>query len=568
MTSSPIVPDSQNSQMSAGHESGDYDVVIVGAGFAGLYMLHRIRELGLRGCVIEAGGDVGGTWYWNRYPGARVDVESIDYCYGFTEDLMREWKWSERFCGQAEVLSYLDFVAKRFDLHRDIKFSSKVTAAHFVEDSTRWRVLTDQGDEFVARFCVMATGPLSLTYTPPFSGAEKFQGEKYHTGRWPHSPVDFTGKRVAVIGTGSSGIQVIPEIARTAEHVTVLQRTPNFSLPAQNHALGDDALQHDTGRYLEWKNRGRYTPMGNVLHMPAVGPSVKGAPPEEVEAELESRWQFGGTTLLACYRDVLTDHESNEIVCEFVRSKIRQIVTDPDVAELLSPRGYPIGSKRICVDTGYYATYNRDNVSLIDVRSTPITGITETGVATEAGDWEVDVIVFATGYDAMSGPMLNIDIRGRDGWSLRDEWADGPAMYLGLAVAGFPNLFGTTGPGSPSVRVNMASAVEQHVEWITECLRYMESNGLATIEAEADAQAAWTSHVAELADATVFAQADSWYLGANIPGKPRVFMPYVGGLDRFRQRCDEVAAAGYEGFVLRALDGETRDLVAVPKEGR
>jgi cyclohexanone monooxygenase len=525
-----------------------YDVVVVGAGLAGLYMLHAVRKLGLSAKLIEAGDGVGGTWYWNRYPGARVDVESIDYCYGFSEELLSEWRWTEKFATQPEVLSYLEFVARRLELLRDISFSRRVAAAHFVDSAARWHIATDHGDVYSAKYYIMATGALSLSYVPPFAGLDTFTGPWYHTGRWPHDGVDFAGKRVAVIGTGSSGIQAIPKIAETAEHVTVLQRTANFSLPAQNRPLGEESVQHDVARHIAWKQEGRRSFMGAVVTPPRFGPSAKAADPEELERELELRWQHGGTCLLAAYGDTLYDAESNDLVSDFIRRKIYGIVEDPAVAALLAPSDHPVGTKRICVDTDYYATYNRPNVTLVDVSAAPITGLSETGVMTTAGDYDVDVVVFATGYDAMSGPLLNVDIRGRDGVRLRDAWDSGPAMYLGLAVAGFPNMFGISGPGSPSVRANMATAIEHHVEWITDCLAFMEKSDLQTIEADTEAQAKWVAHVAELADRSLFGSVASWYDGGNIVGKPRVFMPYLGGFDAYSDRCEEVANGPYKGF--------------------
>jgi cyclohexanone monooxygenase len=546
--------DASNQQVRLSHvedgiaDEDRYDVVIVGAGFAGLYMLHSVRNIGLSAKLIEAGDGVGGTWYWNRYPGARVDVESIDYCYGFSEEILSAWRWSERFATQPEVLSYLEFVANRLDLLRDIGFGKKVTAAHFVDSSARWNIATDCGDVYSAKYYIMATGALSLSYIPPFSGLETFGGAWYHTGRWPHHPVEFAGKHVGVIGTGSSGIQAIPKIAETAKQVTVFQRTANFSLPAQNRPLGEESVQADVSAHIAWKKEGRRSFMGAVVTPPRFGPSAKAAAAEELEHQLELRWQHGGTCLLAAYGDTLFDAESNDLVSDFIRRKIHSIVDDPAVADLLSPSDHPVGTKRICVDTEYFATYNRPNVTLVDVSATPIVGFNETGVMTAAGEYEIDIVVFATGYDAMSGPLLNVDIRGRAGLRLRDAWESGPAMYLGLAVAGFPNMFGISGPGSPSVRANMATAIEQHVEWITDCLSFMEKNDLETIEAETEAQVSWVAHVAEVADKTLFGSVASWYDGGNIAGKPRVFMPYLGGFDKYCDRCEEVASGPYQGF--------------------
>jgi cyclohexanone monooxygenase len=541
------------------------DVVIVGAGFAGLYMLHRVRELGLSVRVLEAGDGIGGTWFWNRYPGARCDVESVDYSYGFSAELLDRWRWSERFATQPEILDYLEFVATELDLYRDIELSTMVVAAHYLDESQTWRITTDRGNEYAARFCIMATGCLSLSYVPPFTGLEEFRGEWYHTGRWPRDDVDFSGKRVAVIGTGSSGIQAIPEIARAAKQLYVFQRTPNFTLPARNRPLGADSIQTRTADYIEWKRQGRNTAGGAMPMLLPVGDSVRDALPHEREREFETRWEYGGTSMLGSYKDIMSDQESNTAVADFIRRKIRDIVHDPRVAEMLEPTDHHVGAKRICVDTDYFETFNRENVALVDVRTSPIVGMTADGISTGEDHYSVDVIVFATGYDAMTGPMLNIDLRGRSGLRLRDEWSAGPVMYLGLAVAGFPNLFAITGPGSPSVRANMATAIEQHVEWIADCLAFLEAHSMATIEADRAAQSAWVAHVADVANQTFFASANSWYLGANISGKPRVFMPYLGGFDVYSRTCQQVADDGYEGFVLRTSDEQAeRDAEARP----
>jgi cyclohexanone monooxygenase len=526
------------------------DAVIVGAGFAGMYMLHRLRQLGFRSRVFEAGSGVGGTWYWNRYPGARCDVESLEYQYSFSDDLQREWTWTERYAGQAEILDYCNHVADKFELRRDIQFNTRVTAAHFDESTNRWRVAADQGDVVEAPFLIAATGCLSASKLPEIPGIESFQGDWYHTGRWPHEGVDFTGKRVAVIGTGSSGIQSIPLIARQAEHLVVFQRTPNFSLPALNCELSTDQIEDTRARFQELRALARRSPSG----IPTVvnEQSVLEVEEEERRAMFEERWGQGGFRLIGAYIDLLRTNEANEQVAEFVRAKIAEVVKDPAVAETLQPDDHPLGTKRICIDTGYFETYNRPNVSLVNIRETPIDAIVPEGVRTGDRVHAVDSIVFATGFDAMTGALLAMDIRGRDGLPLGEAWGEGPKTYLGIGVVGFPNLFTITGPGSPSVLSNMIVSIEQHVEWIGDCMGYMREHDTATIEATQPAQDAWVQHVNELAAMTLYPQANSWYLGANVPGKPRVFMPYVGGVGVYAEKCADVAAKGYEGFTLLA----------------
>jgi cyclohexanone monooxygenase len=526
-----------------------YDAIIVGAGFAGLYMLHRLRGLGLHARVIEAADGVGGTWYWNRYPGARCDIESLEYQYGFDDDLAREWKWTERYASQPEILRYIEWVADRLDLRRDVQFQTRVTAAHFDEANGRWMVETDHGDRFSAAFCIMATGCLSSPRHPGFKGLESFQGDWYHTGYWPHEGVDFTGKRVGVIGTGSSGIQSIPLIARQAKQLTVFQRTPNFSIPAHNGPIDPEAEKRMTEHYTEVRQRARASTAGVVSRAPSEKSALQ-VTPEEREREYQERWEYGGLGMGGAFIDLVITREANETAAEFVRNKIRSIVKDPATAELLCPKDYPFATKRLCVDTDYFETFNRDNVTLVDLRASPIEEITRRGLRTADAEYEFDALVFATGFDAMTGALLAIDIKGREGTRLADAWAAGPRTYLGLQVAGFPNLFTITGPGSPSVLSNMIVSIEQHVDWIAGCIEYMLERGVGTIEPTLEAQDAWVQHVNDVASLTLFPQANSWYMGANIPGKPRVFMPYIGGLGTYVQKCDDVAAKGYEGFAL------------------
>jgi len=530
--------------------TANIDAVVVGAGLAGLYMLYRLRGLGLSARVYEAGKDVGGTWYWNRYPGARCDVDSMEYSYSFSEELQQEWHWTERYASQPEILRYINHVADRFDLRRDIQFETRVTMATFDEATSRWTVQTDRGERTSAQFCIMATGCLSTAQEPQFPGLETFAGPWYHTGRWPHEGVDFTGQRVGVVGTGSSAIQSIPIIAQQAQHLYVFQRTPNFSIPAQNAPLDPEFERRWKAQYSELRRQERESRGGFIAERPDL--SALEVSPEEREREYEARWGRGGFGLTGAYRDLLISRDANETAAEFVRAKIRATVRDAAVAEALSPTDYPIGTKRLCLDTGYYETYNRDNVTLVDIRKAPIITFTPGGLRTQHAEYELDSVVFAIGFDAMTGPLLGVDIRGRGGNSLREKWAAGPSTYLGLAIAGFPNLFTITGPGSPSVLSNMIVSIEQHAEWIADCIAHLRARGFDTIEPTEAAEAAWVAHVNELGNATLYPAANSWYMGANIPGKPRVFMPYIGGVGRYRAKCDDVAAKGYEGFTLSA----------------
>jgi len=533
------------------------DVVIVGAGFGGMYMLHRLRGLGLSAVVVESAADVGGTWYWNRYPGARCDVESMQYSYSFSDELQQDWQWSEVFAGQPEILRYARYVADRLDLRRDIRFETRVTEATFDEAAHRWTVRTDRGDVVSARYCVMATGCLSTARMPDFPGLASFRGKTYHTGHWPHEGVDFTGLRVGVIGTGSSAIQAIPVIATQAAHVTVFQRTPNFSIPSRNGPMPEVYERSWKQRYAQQRNEARHSRNG-ILANPNDASAVE-TPDQERLAVYEERWAVGGTSFMAAFNDLIFDRAANDTAAEFVRDKIRAMVKDPAKAELLAPKDHPIGTKRICVDTDYYTTYNRENVSLINVRGTPIETIMPDGVRAGETDYHLDALVFATGFDAMTGALTRIGITGRGGQTLAAKWEAGPRTYLGIMSAGFPNLFMITGPGSPSVLSNMMVSIEQHVDWIADCLRHLTSNQLDCIEPSQAAEDAWVDHVNQVADTTLYPAAASWYMGANIPGKPRVFMPYIGGVGAYRQTCDEIATNGYQGF---QLDGSTRSALA------
>lgn len=529
-------------------ECNSLDVIIVGAGFAGLYALHRMREAGFRAKVVEAGGDVGGTWYWNRYPGARCDVESMSYSYSFDEGLQQDWCWSKRYAEQPEILTYANHVADRFDLRRDIVFDMRVSAAHFDEAASTWKIETESGEIYIARFCVMATGSLSTPKLPNIEGMQSFNGDIYHTASWPHDKVDFAGKRVGLIGTGATGMQAAPIIASQAEHLTVYQRTANFSVPAWNRNLTDDEVKEWKANYAHWRQKERSTHTG--FHNEGGHPRATKLSPEERLETLEAGWRQGGLLMWNVFSDLMTDRTANDVTAEFIRSKIREIVKDPKTAELLCPCTHPVGSKRLCVDSGYYETFNRDNVSLIDISTAPIEAVTENGLIHSGDEHRLDTLVFATGFDAMTGTLLRMDVRGRNGACLQDKWNEGPQSFLGLAISGFPNLFTITGPGSPSVLSHVLMAIEQHVDWIVDCLCHMRETGCGQIEALADAEADWGAHVQEVADGTFFREANSWYMGANVEGKPKVFMPYTGGAHKYRAHCDEVAAAGYAGFKL------------------
>ena len=531
----------------AGPES--HDVVVVGAGFAGMYMLHRLRGLGVSARVYEQGGDVGGTWYWNRYPGARCDVESMQYSYSFSNELQQEWNWSERYAPQPEILKYANHVADRFNLRPDIQLNTRVERAVFDESTNIWSVTTSDGKTVTVKYVVLATGCLSNARTPDINGLKDFKGKVYHTGHWPHEPVDFSGLRVGVIGTGSSAIQSVPVIGEQASHLTVFQRTANFSIPARNAALTGEERQAWKADYPELRRKAREeTRNGIVQEMPDRGALEDGE--NERLAKYESRWARGGVTFMAAYNNLALDKAANDTAADFVREKIAEIVKDPHTAKLLQPNNHPIGSKRICVDSEYFATFNRPNVTLVDIKSNPIEEILPSAVRTGAGDYEIDALVLATGFDAMTGSVARIDISGRDGQTLNQKWAEGPKTYLGLMSAGFPNLFIITGPGSPSVLSNMIVSIEQHVDWIAGCVAWMRDRDLDTMEANRQAEDDWVAHVNEVAHGTLYPQANSWYMGANIPGKPRIFMPYIGGVGTYRQICNDVAAKGYEGFTI------------------
>lgn len=523
------------------------DALVIGAGFGGMYALYKLRQLGFTVRGFERGAGFGGTWYWNRYPGARCDIESVSYQFAFEPELARNWEWTERYAQQPEIERYAQYVADSLDLAKDFEFSTSIVAAAFDETAQRWRVETDGGDVVWAQFIVSATGCLSTRNTPDFPGLETFEGETYHTGSWPKEGVDLTGKRVAVIGTGSSGVQSIPKIAEEADHLYVFQRTAQYSVPAGQSTLDPAKQQRRRDEIVQWREAA-FKSFGGLPDMVRSTRSVMEDSDDELRRKYDERWGIGGALdFLTVHSDVGLNEEANARVSEYVREKIRAIVKDPETAELLCPK-IPIGIKRFLVDTNYFDTYNRDNVTLVDVHDRPIERITTKGIVANGVEYELDVIVFATGFDAMTGPLLQIDIQGREGISLRDTWKDGPRTLLGFQVAGFPNLFMVSGPLSPSVLSVMTIGIEQQVDWIADCLVYMRDRDLATIEADTDAQNEWVDHTQDLVRGTMRMKVDSWYLGANIPGKPRVFMVYTGGFGVYTARCNEAAANGYTGF--------------------
>ncbi len=536
------------SEQASNVNADNVDAVVVGAGFGGLYALHKFREQGLSVRVFEAAPEVGGTWYFNRYPGARCDVESLDYCYSFSDELQQEWTWTEKYATQGEILKYIKWVADKLDLRSGITFNTRVTSAHLDEDTLRWTVTTDTGEVVNARFVVMATGPLSAPLTPNIPGLDSFAGETYHTAHWPHEEVDFTGKRVAVIGTGSSGIQSIPIIAEQASQLYVFQRTPNYSVPAGNRPLTPEEIAEAKATYAERRQKS-WRSGGGSPHVPHPKLTMECTPEERREA-FEKRWQLGGVLFSKTFSDQMIDPEANEEARKFYEEKIRAIIDDPEVADLLIPNDHPIGTKRICTDTNYFQTFNRPNVKLISVRQTPITAIDATGIQTTDAHYDVDVLVLATGFDAMTGALNKIDIRGRGGEKLADDWANGPRTYLGLGIDGFPNLFLVSGPGAPAVLANMVLHAEANINWISDAIAYLDEHGYAAIEPTTDAVDNWGAECTRRADATLFPKANSWYMGANVPGKPRGFMLFIGGFATYLDICAEVAGAGYKGFQL------------------
>ena len=529
-------------------QSRHFDVVVVGAGFAGLYMLYRLRECGFNPLVLERADGVGGTWYWNRYPGARCDVESLEYSYSFSDELQQEWEWSERYASQPEILKYANHVADRFNLREDIEFETTVMSARFDENSSQWHLKTDHEDDLLCNALVMATGCLSSTNHPEIDGVTDFQGEVYHTGQWPHEPVDLKGKRVGIIGTGSSAIQAIPHIAEAASELVVFQRTPNFSVPARNRSADPEEVAQVKADYTNFRALNRQAIAAIRGTMPARDQSVLDASEDERVKEFNKRWAHGGFAFMGAFNDLGISKDANNIAAEFVRDRIREVVKDPEIAETLAPES-TLGCKRLCLDTEYYETYNLAHVSLVDINQSPIERLTQEGIQTSEQFYEFDVVIFATGFDAMTGTLLRIDIQGKNGQTLVDKWSEGPKTYLGLTTANFPNFFMISGPGSPSVLTNMIVSIEQHVDWIADCLSYMRDHEVSQINAQQNAEEEWVQYVNAIADMTLYPTCNSWYLGANIPGKPRVFMPHVG-FPNYVQRCEEVVQNNYRGFEL------------------
>ena len=522
-----------------------FDSVVVGAGFAGLYAVYRLKGLGLSVRAFEEGAGLGGTWFWNRYPGARCDTESLQYSYQFSDELQQDWEWSERYATQPEIERYLNHVADRFDLRENIELGTRVDSILYDSQVGRWIVTKADGARMQANFVVMATGCLSSPASPKIEGLGDFTGPTYHTARWPDREIDFGGQRVGVLGTGSSAMQIIPIVAQRAEHLTVFQRTANYAVPAWNGKLDPQYLSWFKANYVENRRKAKKLVSGFLCYYdPRSALKISEA---EREREYEKRWREGGIGYLGAFADITTDAEANSTAADYVHRKIRETVNDPAVAELLIPNSV-IGCKRLCCHASYYATFNRDNVSLIDVKTDPIERITPTGVVVAGKEHELDALILATGFDAMTGALNKIDIRGLNGLRLRDKWAEGPRAYLGVASAGFPNLFTVTGPGSPSVLTNMIPTIEQHVDFIAGCIAHMRANGYEAIDVEAAAENEWVNFNDDLAHRTLRYDCASWYLGSNIPGKKRVFMPFVGGLPAFIEKCEAIVAAGYDGF--------------------
>ncbi len=528
-----------------------YDVIIVGAGFAGLYALYKLRKLNLSARIYERGGGLGGTWYWNRYPGARCDLESLEYSYSFSEELQQEWDWSDRYGTQPEILEYANFVAKRFDLIKDIQFNTQITALKFSPDQSQWTISSSKDDDIKASIIILATGNLSIPQLPNIPGIKDFKGRCFHTGDWPHETVNFNKRRVGIIGTGSSGVQAIPIIAQQAAHLSVFQRTANFSIPAHHGPLDPKLRESHKRQYSKYRKDAYSSPIGISKYQRPIKSTFEVSEKERQEI-YEAAWKHGGQAILFTFTDFLTNQKANKEAANFVRGKIRKVVEDPITAEILCPDDHPIGSKRLCLDTNYFETYNRKNVSLINIKSKPISKITSTSVVIEDKEHLIDDLVLATGFNAMTGAIKDIDIINGQGGSLSETWAKGPATYLGLMVATFPNLFLITGPQSPGVKSQMILSIEQHVNMISRIIAKMKKRNLATVTPSTEAQDEWVDHVAEVANATLAPEANSWYSGDNIPGKPRVFMPYVAGVDKYHQICEKIIKNSYQGFNFNA----------------
>jgi cation diffusion facilitator CzcD-associated flavoprotein CzcO len=528
------------------------DVIVVGAGFAGMYATYKFRQMGKSVVGIEAGGDVGGVWYWNRYPGARCDLMSVDYSYGFSEEIEQEWTWSEQFAAQPEILAYANFVADKLDLRRSYLFNTRVTSAIWDGNAKVWRATTDRGQILEAPYCVMATGPLSVAKDPDIPGIERFKGRLLRAQKWPHEPVSFEGKRVGVIGTGSTGIQIVQTVGREAGEFFVFQRTPSFTLPMRNHVLEPDYIDEMKRHYRAMREAMRNNPTGGTR--PATSRPFFSLPPSQRRQVMEQAWVNGGHTFLGSFADLLTNEEANDQVADFVRDKIGEIVKDPKIAEALKPRGYPIFARRACLDTEYYETYNLPNVRLVDVKADPIVEITEKGIRTESCETELDILIFATGYDALTGALLAFDVVGRDGYTLKQKWNSGARSYLGIMMEGFPNLFAPSGPNGPAALANLITIAEHDVDWIAEMIEYMEANGLTTVEPTAQAEEGWMSLVAKLAEKSLIRKANTWWVGANVKGKPQGLTMFIGGFHKYREHCANVVRNGYADFVFQHLE--------------
>lgn len=537
------------------------DVIIVGAGFAGMYMLHRLRQAGFPVRCFEAGSGPGGTWYWNRYPGARCDIHSLAYSYSFSKELEQEWEWSELYAAQPEIERYANHVADRFDLRRSIQFNTRVESCTFDDAKHTWTVTTDKGETARARYLIMATGGYSVPAKPQLPGLERFQGEAYFTNQWPQHDVDYTGKRVGIIGTGSSGVQTATAVAaEKIKHLTIFQRTANFIVPGWNRAADPDYTREFKAGYdafraeAKWTGNGTLFPKVKSLGTLTSGP-IADLDGEALKQRLEELWQTGGLYFFGGVSDLMTSEVANNHVSDFFRQKIRERVRDPKLAELLMPRGFFIGERRIISENGYLEIFDRSDVSLVDVKSDPIQEITATAVKTRDSEYPLDILILATGFDSGTGAMLQMDLRGKRGQSFKDKWADGPLTYLGLMANGFPNMFMLAQPGSPSIRSQVLVSIEQHVDWVFDFLEHARAKRVVEIEASQAAEDAWTTHASEVAMKSLFARAETQYVGANIPGKPRVYLAYLGGVGVYRKTCDTIRENDYEGFILKTESG-------------
>ena len=535
-----------------GDETEHHEVIVIGAGFGGIYAVYRFRNQGLDVLCLEAAPDVGGVWYHNAYPGARCDLQSIDYSYSFSEELQQEWNWTQRYSPQPEILAYLRHVTDRFDLRRDMRFNTRVTGMARDDERNLWTLTTKSGKTYTAQFVVLATGPLSAPKAAEFPGMADFKGDLYRTSSWPHEPITFAGKRIGMIGTGSSGVQAITEIAKTAGHLEVFQRTPAFSAPAHNRPLEPDELAAAKARYPEYRAEMKSGFLGAWGY--ASGKNAVDLSAEEQRAILDDFWynqDAGGTGYCSAFNDVLFNEEANKVVADYLREKMAEIIKDPALLKKLTPTDYPVGTRRPCCDSGYFESFNRDNVSLVDLRETPIVRFVENGIECSDGVHQLDMIVMALGFDAITGAATVIDPVNGKGEHLNDAWKEGPRTYLGFGVAGFPNLFFVNGPMGTSALGNVPLVSEHDVDWIGDCLAWMKRNNLTRFEALPESQEAWSQEVLAIGNMTLFMKTPSWFTGGNIPGKPRGILAYLGGLGTFAQRCKDVAEKAYEGFTAR-----------------